>query len=571
MVLVLLWVYQDMPILYNAEKKKIELRNYYTIVSLVICGLLALQYVYYSFFTCFFLLVIGVFHSLSTRDGKYLIRCSLLIGLIAAVFLINIAPALLYQFQNGSNPVAIIRSPRESEVYGLKIIQLLLPVGGHRVPFLAEIASNYANTAPLVNENAWSALGIFGALGFLLLIFWVFFRLGRATYGTTLEQIGPVLDCLATLNLSAVFLATIGGLGAFVAYIFSFQEIRGYNRISIFIALFAILAMILILDFIYRNRCPTGNMRLLFIAVLSVLLIGAILDQTTPAYIPDYGGTAERFLKDQRFIDTIEDEVPPGSMIFQLPYMMYPENGPIHAMPDYSPTIGYLHSRTLRWSYGSMKGRPGDNWQQEVVGQDLPEMLDSLAFAGFNGIYVDSYGYSRPMEILDNLSSILHIQPVISENNRLYFFSLVDYNNRLKASMSADEWEAEVESVLQEHPYLASGRGCYSLEKTTIEDWRWCSSWGQLHLYNPTNESKMVRITTTFMSGYPEPSVLEISSPLFTDRLFITNQGTRYSKEFLLPPGHSPVTLSSEAKRVQAPGDARYLVFRMMNLGLKWL
>ena len=473
-VLVIIWIYLGKNILINAETKKIELGNYHTIVSLIICGLMSLQSIYFLFFTCFFLLVIGVFHTISTRNRKYLISCSLLIGFMVAILLINAAPVFLYQYQNGSNPFALVRSPAGPETYGLKITQLLLPIEWHRIPFLAEITMKYAKTAPLINENSMSALGVFGALGFVLLIFWVFYRLGKpaeknfmmSTSGSTkknceifmlndLAEIRSTLDCLSKLNLSAILLATIGGLGVLVSYLFSFSYIRGYNRISIFIAFFAILAVIVVLEYVRLKWCLTRKRQLLFCAVLCVILIGAILDQTSSAYTPDYGATKQQFLQDQRFIDKIESEIPNNSMIFQLPYMSYPENGRINSMPDYSPLIAYLHSDTLRWSYGSMKGRGEDNWEKAVSNQNLSEMTESLAFAGFNGIYVDSYGYSQPDTIISPLSSLLNTKPIISENKRLYFFSTVDHNKRLKSNISVNDWETGVNSVFQGHPVNA--------------------------------------------------------------------------------------------------------------------
>lgn len=453
-ILVIIWMYQGKNILYNAETRKIELGNYHTIASLIFCGLMALQNIYYLFFTCFFLLVIGVFHTLSSRNWKYLVSCSLLIGFMMAVFLINMSPVFFYQYQNGSNPSALVRSPAESEFYGLKITQLILPIEGHRIQFLSNITQNYAKTAPLINENAMSALGGTAALGFIFLIFWVFFRLGESADKHDLADIRSTLDCLSLLNFSAVLLATIGGLGVLAAYLFSFPYIRGYNRISIFIAFFAVVAVILVLEYIHGNWCLTRKRQLLFNAVLCLLLMGAILDQTCPAFVPDYGVTKQQFLQDKRFVDKIETDVPNSSMIFQLPYMSYPENGHIIFMPDYSPAIAYLHSDTLRWSYGSMKGRGEDKWEKAISSQDLPNMTKSLAFAGFNGIYVDSFGYSQPDRIIDPLSSILKTKPIISENKRFYFFSMVDYNKRLRSTMSADEWQAGMNTVFSSQPYL---------------------------------------------------------------------------------------------------------------------
>ncbi len=448
-ILVIIWIYQGKTILYNAEKKKIELGNYHTIASLIICGLMAFQNIYYLFFSCFFLLVIGVFHTLSTRNGKYLISCSLLIGFMVVILLINTAPILLYQYQNGPNPIAVTRSPSESERFGLKITQLLLPINGHRIPFLSNITRKYSSTAPLINENGMSALGGFGALGFVLLIFWVFYRLGGPADKKDLAEIRPTLDCLSTLNLSAVLLATIGGLGTLVAYLFSFSYIRGYNRISIFIAFFAILAVLVVLEYVRRNWCLTRKRQLLFSAVLCVLLIGAILDQTSPRYAPDYGTTKQQFLQDQRFIDKIETEVPNSSLIFQLPYMAYPEGGRINTMLGYSPAIAYLHSDMLRWSYGSMKGRAEADWEKAISSQNLSTMTKSLAFAGFNGIYVDSYGYAdKGNKTISSLSSILQTTPIVSDDKRLYFFDMTKYNDQLKSQMTPEEFAKQKDKIL---------------------------------------------------------------------------------------------------------------------------
>ena len=49
-----------------------------------------------------------------------------------------------------------------------------------------------------------------------------------------------------------------------------------------------------------------------------------------------------------------------GAMVFQLPYRRFPETQPLARMADYDLMRGYLHSDDLRWSYGFMKGRPGD-------------------------------------------------------------------------------------------------------------------------------------------------------------------------------------------------------------------
>ena len=54
-------------------------------------------------------------------------------------------------------------------------------------------------------------------------------------------------------------------------------------------------------------------------------------------------------------------------MVFQLPYVPFPENPPVQQMSDYDHLRGALHSRTLKWSYPTMRGRWGDTWQRAIA------------------------------------------------------------------------------------------------------------------------------------------------------------------------------------------------------------
>src|ERR1700732_4603441 len=102
----------------------------------------------------------------------------------------------------------------ESEHYGLKIIQLLMPVQHHQLPWLRDFATEYNTFAPLVTENQQASLGLIGSFGLLAL-------LGRALLQYRSAQRGSTLDGLTLLVVAAVLLGTIGGLGASLAYFFS--------------------------------------------------------------------------------------------------------------------------------------------------------------------------------------------------------------------------------------------------------------------------------------------------------------------------------------------------------------
>jgi phosphoglycerol transferase len=63
----------------------------------------------------------------------------------------------------------------------------------------------------------------------------------------------------------------------------------------------------------------------------------------------------------------------------------------IARMVDYSHLTGFLHSDTLRWSYGAVKGRP--NWQDGQLNLALPDQLRRARTAGFAAVWVDRFGY----------------------------------------------------------------------------------------------------------------------------------------------------------------------------------
>jgi phosphoglycerol transferase len=253
-------------------------------------------------------------------------------------------------YENGKNPEVAMRSPIESEIYGLKIAQLLMPISGHRIPRLAIVPNYYNKAAPLVNENQMASLGLIGSLGFLILIVWILYLIGN---GINFKEY-YILDNLSIFNLYGLLLATIGGFGTVFAGL-AFPEIRCYNRISIFIAFFSLFAVVLLLEEFSKRYVRGNTPRLLFNAFLCLALAVGVSDQTSESFVPPYDSIRAEYLNDDAFIKNIEAIMPENAMIFQLPYVPFPEYPPVYKMDDYSHFRAYLHSKDLRWSYGTIK------------------------------------------------------------------------------------------------------------------------------------------------------------------------------------------------------------------------
>jgi phosphoglycerol transferase len=229
------------------------------------------------------------------------------------------------------------------------------------------------------------------------------------------------------LNGAGFLLATVGGFGSLLALMLM-PSIRGYNRISVYLAFLSLMALVLFLERLFRPSTDSPRRRLAYHAVLLALLAVGILDQTSPRCIPLYEELASVYHNDLEFVQAVENVLPNGAAVFQLPYLPFPEVVPPGRMLDYDPMRGYLYSRSLRWSYGAVKGRETDRWQSETASLPLEEMVPTLIQAGFSGIYVDREGYEdRGIQVEATLWRLLNTEPVRSRDDRFFLFDLTSY------------------------------------------------------------------------------------------------------------------------------------------------
>jgi phosphoglycerol transferase len=304
-------------------------------------------------------------------------------------------PTVVYAAQNGKNPAAAVRNPFEAETYGLRITQMLLPVMDHRVPSMAAMRARYMAASPGGNTEAnLAALGIVGSLGFVLsisaaLLGWP--RSRRGTQGPPGTDEPVSLRLLGFLTVSSVLLGTVAGFGAVFAAAVT-PQIRAYNRISVFIALFALVTLGVLADRFLGLRKGTA-WRVTGSVVVALVVIFGVFDQTPASLDGGVKYAAAADASDAAFGGQVQAELRSGASIFQLPYLPFPESPPLYGMADYQPFRGYLHTTGLRWSYGAVKGRPDATWQQATAALPAPAMVQQLRAAGFTAIWVQLNGY----------------------------------------------------------------------------------------------------------------------------------------------------------------------------------
>jgi phosphoglycerol transferase len=346
--------------------------------SLVICLAASSAGHYYACFGCFFFLLSGVRASLLFRRWRHLRHALLLCCVTAIGFTVNLLPNIHFWATHGSNRLASAKLPQFAEIFGLKLTRMLLPIPNHRLKPFADLRAFYMETAPNFFDNGAEAIGLVASVGFIILI-------GMALWRCQNDKDSSPLPLLGLLTVGSVLLATVGGFGAVFSYVVN-PQLHGYQRISIFLALFGLITVMWLLQSFTARITRSRFRKAILLSAAALLLWLGLADQTTRKYIPDYAAEKSTFARHEAFGAAIQAAVPPGTMIFQLPLSNFPfDDGRI----GYDHFHLYLHTHGLRWSDPAMYNRPSRIWQGRV--SDLPpeEMLSALLEAGFGGLLVD--------------------------------------------------------------------------------------------------------------------------------------------------------------------------------------
>jgi len=158
-----------------------------------------------------------------------------------------------------------------------------------------------------------------------------------------------------------------------------------------------------------------------------VLVVLGLLDQTSPALVPNYQTMKDVTQTQKAFGAQLQAALPEGSMIFQLPYVAFPGAG--RTMPngvgDYDHLVPYIYSDGLKWSFGAMNGRETAAWQSKTATLPAPQMVQELKDTGFAAIYVDQVAYAdNGKQIVTDLAKVLGPPDVQSSDGQVLLWRL---------------------------------------------------------------------------------------------------------------------------------------------------
>lgn len=415
-VLMAIWIYED-------EKFMAPRKGFFkygrNIGGIVMSLLLATQGIgYWQVFGCFIIMVSGVSVCIKNKDKNVLIRAGLNICAICVGVIICCIPVFVSMASGGS--MAASGRPRfgtEGESYGLKIVQLLLPVNGHGIGFWQECLNLYNEKMPLVNENRSAYLGFVGIIGFVILCVWLLTNKRDDTY------LRKRLTVLSDINICSVLLATVGGIGS-ILYLAGFNILRSYNRISVYIACVCIVAACLCADAL-ADRFKKAWARAVYVATVAAFMMFALWEQN-PGYKIDYEGNKATVESDKAFVAQLENVMDEDDCVFQLPYVAFPEDEACEEMDALEHLTGFFYSDKLRWSYGAMPESDHDAWYESTAHLPAEELYKAVLDKGFDGIYINRTGYeeSELVTLEKQLEYLTGAKPIISKDERLSFFKI---------------------------------------------------------------------------------------------------------------------------------------------------
>ncbi|MBO4374648.1 MAG: hypothetical protein J5829_06040 [Lachnospiraceae bacterium] len=389
---------------YESKKKMIA--------ELTIAGLLiGLGCPYFLFFGMIVWVVAIICRCIRDMSVKAAVRKLWPMAAAVIGFIITRIPAFIFNLQNGKNTSVYLytRSPAEQEMWGLKIIQLFVPVNYSRVPFLSNIAKAYNSTGYIINENISSGLGMVGCAGFIILCVCMMYSFIRKTDRSS--ENWTLIDFLSLTMITLLLTSAIGGFGEIFNYLVT-PMIRCYNRSSVLISCMCIVVVVFFMD-----RLKKKNRDLSILCMIALLLFG-LNDQVRLPYY-DYRSTADTEQEKvySEFFGKVQN-MKDNDMIYQLPYYDYPEAGP------YKPFIGYLYTDNIRWSFGGIAGRDTKAKELYIDNGMSTAFLDGIRKAGFKKMYIDTDFYTDGGNGIIGFYKNLGTDFVKSSDGKLYVFDI---------------------------------------------------------------------------------------------------------------------------------------------------
>lgn len=410
----------------------------------------------------------------------------------------------------------LVRNYGGTERYALKPVEMFIPPSVHRWDVFSFLGHRYQRWSEWRGEFYLPYLGLVGIGALVWLSVLSFGQLGKKK---------PLPNSFLSIGWLLSF-CTIGGLTNVLAFFAGFQVFRATNRVAIFISCILLLFLALRLS----RQCLRLPRWLSITAACALLTLG-LLDQ-----IPRQrsGGEREFIAKkvrsDQSFAKEMEAALPAGSMVFQLPVLGFPEVKSPYELTDYELFRPYLHTQTLRFSYGAAKLRSRSQWQGELAEMPLEKQIKTLESFGFAALYLNRSGFKdRGTGLLAELDSL-------------------GYKRRIQSQLGGQilvPLHPAPSTVLPLARGVTFGQGFYA---TSLEDTRWAYDDAVFSYHNPYAVPLQAELKLQASTSTPGTIELLLNEQALHRFRYDHGQPPQAGIALLLRPGVNIFKIRSDAK-----------------------
>ncbi len=287
----------------------------------------------------------------------------------------------------------LVRTYGGTERYALKPVELFVPPATHRWEALAFFGHRYLRWSDWRGETFAPYLGLVGIAGLA--------ALAGTAWRAVLRRRRVPGGALATGWVLAF--ASVGGVTNIIAFFTGLLVFRATNRFSVFVS-----ALVLFFVVSRLSRWASRRPAWLSVAAAAIIAVVGLADQLPRGPSPDkQQRIAHRVAADAELGRWLEDVLPDGAPVFQLPVLMFPEATPPNLLTDYEHFRPYLATSTLRWSYGALRGRSRGRWQRDIEALPTRELVSRLERSGFAAMYFNRRGFvDRGEQLLGELKAI---------------------------------------------------------------------------------------------------------------------------------------------------------------------
>lgn len=390
-------------------------RRYIALLALLVVTA-AWSAIYFAFFTGMMLLAAVLWRIAQGDQVKRVLLAVIPLASLTFVALIGLLPSILARAWEPAVVNLGQRDPMDTVKYGgnLAISVLPAPYNAMLSGYNSLISTMFAK-APgeeqnlLTNYGTWitSACLIVFIVGLVL-----YFRRRALNTWTPVDEVPrPRISFIAYLLVLMVLVFGPWSLNFLIAN-WVITQIRDWNRLlPLMLLLFILGAAGTVAGAQWTRRSLVTG------AIAVVIVLITIVDSIVPwkGLYDDVARGGRAILESgKEYATDVNRAIPEHCGIFQLPIMIYPENGisPPN-LNDYDHFLVGLTNKDKDFSYGGMRDTEASTWQLDYTGGVNGFQIQELKEKGFCAVHLDTRGFEQP-EVVEEELKTLFGEPVVT-------------------------------------------------------------------------------------------------------------------------------------------------------------